>query len=668
MSNQISTTTKRNSGIKRKLLCVLLPIVICVIAVIVVLVYFNTKKLLLQLNEEHVKTSTQSVVNKVEAWMEETITALEMERDTIQYMDMNEDEMLEYIKHTANVYDSFPAGIYTAISESSKLIHASFVPGPDYDINVKSWYHEGLASEKFIFGSVYFDEDSQSYVVGASGVLKDGSGQTIGVAAADIYLNAISEIVSQVQLEDTGSVFLVDGNTGTIIGHKDSEVVGVPMETLEDEFYTYVNNRITSGVLGLEVMEQNGNRIYVDVETVPESAWLAVAYVPETEVLSELQSLTTMLILVAVFGCILLVIFMERFINLIVKPIKQMSNTITSMSNGDFTVDVPVHTSDEIGVMAQSVRRFIENMRRSISQIIDISGTLSDQAESSSKISADLSGAASSMQEVSESVSNLQQSVQNVTQSTQSLSDMVIEAGDKGKTASQQMQEAVAVTEQGMGDVGAITEVMADISTKMDRLEESSVQMDESLEKISNMVKMIQDIAAKTNLLSLNASIEAARAGEAGRGFAVVAEEIGTLASTSQEAVEDISKLTEEIGNNIRNTVQESRESAKVIKDSNEIVEQTNQAFRKIYEFVTKTNQTVSEMEEKMKEVDGIAKGVVENTKEQESLSERILVSTTQMEENSRMVSEHSKDIAADVEGLKENAGLLNALSDTFKI
>lgn len=108
--------------------------------------------------------------------------------------------MLAYVKHTADQYDAFPVGIYIAITDTKELIHSSFVPGPDYDIYQKTWYNDGLFSEKLIFGDVYFDEDSQSYVVGASGVLCL-DGKNIGVAAADIYLDAISKIVSEVRLE-----------------------------------------------------------------------------------------------------------------------------------------------------------------------------------------------------------------------------------------------------------------------------------------------------------------------------------------------------------------------------------------------------------------------------------------------------------------------------------
>ena len=93
-----------------------------------------------------------------------------------------------------------------ALTDGS-LYHASFVPEPGFNVLSRSWYQDGVESEEFILGDVYLDENSQSYVVGAFGVLKDSSGSVRGVAAADVYLDSISGIVSKTQIEDTGGIF-----------------------------------------------------------------------------------------------------------------------------------------------------------------------------------------------------------------------------------------------------------------------------------------------------------------------------------------------------------------------------------------------------------------------------------------------------------------------------
>lgn len=659
-------------GIKLKLLGVLLPVVIGVIVLIVSLVYMDTKRIILDKSENLLSASTQSVIHQVEAWMNETITALNMERDSLQYFALDEEQELQYIKHTADKYDSFPAGIYIGTNEG-ELIHASFVPDESFHVLEKPWYKEGVVSEKFIFGSVYFDEDSQSYVVGASGMIRDDRGNVRGVAAADIYLTAISEIVSAIQLEETGGVFLLDANTNTIIGHRDTSVVGSQLERQSDKLYSYIGDRILSGQEGLSTFTgQDGQVIYVDMEKVPDSNWITVSYVPQDEILSELGRLTRNIVSVAVIGCLLLAILMERFIHVIVKPVKAVSNAISTITTGDFTVEMNARTSDEIGMMAEGVRHFIVSMRETIRQISEVSLTMSRQAKSSADISDDLSDASNlqteSMIEMNRTVQDLTQSITNVAESAVTLSELVLDATEKGQTADGQMKEAVEASGQGMTDMGKITTSMKSISEMMDALEISTTQMDGSIDKINSIVELIREIAEETNLLSLNASIEAARAGEVGRGFAVVASQIGKLAETSKEAVNNIAMLTEEIGGIVKRTVEETKESSVVIRESSRVVEDTGRTFSRIYDSVTSTNEAVTIMVEKVEEVNEIAQNVAGITQQQSAASEEILATTETMRENAENVSDHSRVMAKDAIDLKENAKMLENQMKKFKI
>lgn len=659
-------------GIKFKLLGVLLPIVIGVIALIMTQVYSSTKTIVLQKSEAVLTTNTQSILNEVETWMKETLTALNVQRDTMEFYGMDETQMLEYVKHTANQYDSFPAGIYVA-TKSGELIHASFVPGPEYNVFEKPWYQDGLESEDFIFGAIYFDEDSQSYVVGASGMLKDKNGKSRGVAAADIYLSAISDIVRDVKIEESGKMFLVDADTNMIIGHPDTEMIGKTLDTLDNGFYTYIAERIGKSETGLaEYAGEGGARIYVDIEAIPGSNWMTAAYVPQGEILLELEQLTSRIIVIALIGCLLVVLLMERIIHIIVRPIKKLSRTIASITEGDFTVDVPVRTSDEIGFMADGVRKFIETMRETIRKIGQVSDTLNTQAEESRKMSVELSQSAGSqaesMSEMTHTISELTRSVAEVADNATSLAALVSAVKEKGDMAGSQMQEAVNASDSGKGDIERVSNSMTLISKKMDSLETCAVWMDSSIGKINSIVGLIGEIAEETNLLSLNASIEAARAGEAGRGFAVVAGQIGKLAATSKESVQEIASLTDEISTIVRQTVGETRESVSAIRDSSEIVTVTEQTFERIYQSVNTTNEAVAEMVESIKGVNEIAVSVAGITEEQSAASEEILATTENVNVNTEKVSASSIDVETGAENMDTNAKLLGKEMKKFRV
>ena len=154
------------------------------VAVLLTLVYRRVSDALLDKSEKLIQETTGKVTQETTAWMNKTLTMLEMQRDTIEYEDMDIPETEEYIRHTVDQNSAYPAGLYAALTDGS-LYHASFVPGPDFNALEKSWYQDGITSEDFILGDVYFDEDSQSYVVGASGMLKGEGGEIRGVRSEE---------------------------------------------------------------------------------------------------------------------------------------------------------------------------------------------------------------------------------------------------------------------------------------------------------------------------------------------------------------------------------------------------------------------------------------------------------------------------------------------------
>lgn len=665
---------KRNVrfGVKTKLLVSLLSLVICVIAIILLQVYDNTSDIILQKSETLLSTSLESVINNVNVWMKETITVLDLERDSLEYFSMSEEEELDYIKHTANQYDSFPAGIYIG-NTKGELIHASFIPGPDFNVFEKPWYQEGIKSEAFIFGSTYFDEDSQSYVVGASGVLKDKNGNIRGVAAADIYLNPISEIVQDVQLEETGGVFLIEGNTNMIIGHKEQTMVGTTLEEQKSEMYTYVQQLVKDKKDGLQFFTgTDGTQIYLELRQIPESNWITVAYVPNKEILKDLNDLTKKMIQISIVGVLVLIIFMERLIHMIVKPIKQLSHHINNMTNGDFSTEVKVKTKDEIGVMADELRKFIITMQAIMKQINDISANLTNQSINSAQIAQKLSEASnnqsSSMNETTIAIHELTQSIAEVAESANGLSLLVSDTRETGEQVKEKMKHVVIDSDKGHNNMEKVVSSMKLVSKKMDYLEQSADKMNHSVDNIRSIVTLIGDIAEETNLLSLNASIEAARAGESGRGFSVVADQIGKLAMTSKNAVKEIADLTNNISELVEQTVIGTKENVLAMKDSTTIVNEAGETFERIFHHISSTEIEVSGMVEKVEQVNDIASGLAGITQEQSAGSEEILASTETLKENASLVSKSSQSVANDSIILEKYAKELEKHMEQFTL
>ncbi|MFI5492226.1 methyl-accepting chemotaxis protein [Actinoplanes sp. NPDC051859] len=274
-------------------------------------------------------------------------------------------------------------------------------------------------------------------------------------------------------------------------------------------------------------------------------------------------------LVVAVALAVVLALVVAR---MILVPLREVSGVLDAMADGDLTRDAKVDQRDELGQMANSLRRAMTTLRSAVGDLARHStelGTAADSlARTSRESSAGAEAGARQAGSVAASAALMSTNIQTVAAGAEEMGASIREIGESATQAAGVASRAVDVT-------AATTGVMA-------KLGESSME-------IGNVVKVITAIAEQTNLLALNATIEAARAGEAGKGFAVVASEVKDLA-------QETAKATEDIGRRVAAIQSDTTGAVTAIEEISEIIARISEFQTTIASAVEEQSVTTSEM------------------------------------------------------------------------
>ncbi|MGC7406320.1 methyl-accepting chemotaxis protein [Pandoraea pneumonica] len=240
------------------------------------------------------------------------------------------------------------------------------------------------------------------------------------------------------------------------------------------------------------------------------------------------------------------------------RKVAALLNTVNRAAAGDLTGEIPVNGTDPIDQLAEGIRHMMDDLRGVIGKVVNSAGEFSG---ASRDIAERANTVATGAQALGATVEEMNASIEELTASINSIADNTKGADQLAKATQQE-------AETGARAIARSVEAMELIN--------------KSSEDISEIVKVIGEIAGQTNLLAFNAAIEAARAGEHGLGFSVVADEVRKLAERSSQATKEISKLI--------------NESTKRVAQGSEVSKLAGDAFEKIVGGVSRTTQAISEI------------------------------------------------------------------------
>lgn len=219
--------------------------------------------------------------------------------------------------------------------------------------------------------------------------------------------------------------------------------------------------------------------------------------------------------------------------------------------DGDLTKVLDIHSGDELEVIGNSLNSLLLKTGNTVRQIKEGTGSVETKMEN---INENVSGAVSQ-------IAGINDSIQSMVASSEEITASVGTVGEEVDYVYRNVQNIVDVMEENtacLREINTSSVELCDTAqasseriganvTDMSKALVDERKKGEAVLRIKELSETILGISGQTNLLALNASIEAARAGEAGKGFAVVAEEIGALAGNTNDAANEIQKMSKDV-------------------------------------------------------------------------------------------------------------------------
>ena len=258
--------------------------------------------------------------------------------------------------------------------------------------------------------------------------------------------------------------------------------------------------------------------------------------------------------------------------NTIDSYISEITNILNEMAHKNFDVSIDREYLGDFKAIQKSVNLIVNNLNSLTKDIISSAEKVSDGSRKISKSSISLAEGATQQ---AESVGKLNKIIKLISKQTLENS----KNSNKANILAIQTKENASKGSEQMNDMLIAMEAINTASSS-----------------ISNIIKVIDDIAFQTNILALNAAVEAARAGEHGKGFAVVAEEVRSLASRSQQAARETTEL-------IQSSVLKVEEGSKMANQTSEALLSIVKQIEDIYSLIESCANSSNEQEKSISQI-----------------------------------------------------------------
>ncbi len=464
------------------------------------------------------------------------------------------DAIQDKIGGTATIFQKIPQGYLriatNVIQLDGKRATGTYIP---MDSPVAQAVNRG----ETYYGRAFVVNDW--YLTAYSPIVKDK--EVIGILYVGIKeknMGELRDIFKEKKYFKEGYPYLVT-NTGELVIHPTS--VG---ENIADgsPFQAILKNKGKSNTANYEWQGEKKVQYFEYIQEIDSYVCIALG---EKDLMASIMKLRTAISIALISGIIIFILIITGMSRGLTTSLNKTVKLAQSVADGDLTLALDINQKDEVGELADALKRMQEKLKSIVIDINNSAGHLAHSGEQLQQTTESLSSGAS---EQAASVEEVSSTLEEITSN--------IEQNNENARLTEQSSEETSLTIDG---VDATTNAAA-----------------KAQEQITEKIQIINDIAFQTNILALNAAVEAARAGEAGKGFAVVAAEVRKLAENSKIAAEEIVALAANGLQLSQDVTKKMSETLPKVKNTTSLIQEIAAASAEQTNGVNQVNNAVQQL------------------------------------------------------------------------
>jgi methyl-accepting chemotaxis protein len=354
---------------------------------------------------------------------------------------------------------------------------------------------------------------------------------------------------------------------------------------------------------------------------------------------------TSVITVVGAAAVILAIIIALTLSRSIAEPLRRFAALADRAAAGDLSVqEAPLQREDEVGILSRAFGRLLESLR---SQIHNITEGVNVLGASAAEIStATIQLAATAAQTAA--------AINETTTTVEELRQTAIVSSQKAKAVAETSQQSSHVAQGGRTAIDDTVVAINRIREQMESIADRMVRLKDQSQSIGQIVTTVEDLAAQSNMLAVNAAIEAARAGDQGKGFAVVAQEVRNLANQSKQATAQVMAILGEIEKATTSAMLATDQGGKTVEAG---VSEASQAGQAILQLASSFTESTS-----------AAAQIAASSQQQLIGVEQVVISMQELKDASLQNADGAKQLEGSAQNLQNLGERLRGLVQHYKL